>query len=56
MTTERAALRTLIVDDEPLAVERLQVLCARLDDIVLVGTAGESLERDQTSWRMSRSR
>ncbi|MEO7054776.1 MAG: LytTR family DNA-binding domain-containing protein [Rhizomicrobium sp.] len=32
-------LRTLIVDDEPLAVERLQILCARIPDIALVGTA-----------------
>jgi two-component system response regulator AlgR len=32
-------LKTLIVDDEPLAVERLQILCARLADIQLVGTA-----------------
>jgi len=32
-------LRTLIVDDEPLAVERLQILCAGLDRIALVGTA-----------------
>jgi two-component system response regulator AlgR len=32
-------LKTLIVDDEPLAVERLQILCARLPDIQLVGTA-----------------
>ena len=34
-------LRTLIVDDEPLAVERLQVICARLDGISVVGTAGD---------------
>jgi two-component system, LytTR family, response regulator AlgR len=32
-------LRTLIVDDEPLAVERLQILCARIGGISLVGTA-----------------
>jgi two-component system response regulator AlgR len=32
-------LRTLIVDDEPLAVERLQLLCAREPGITLVGTA-----------------
>jgi two-component system response regulator AlgR len=32
-------LRTLIVDDEPLAIERLQILCARIADISLVGTA-----------------
>ena len=35
------ALRTLIVDDEPLAVERLQILCARIPDITLVGTAAD---------------
>jgi two-component system, LytTR family, response regulator AlgR len=35
------ALRTLIVDDEPLAVERLQILCARIADITLVGTAAD---------------
>jgi two-component system response regulator AlgR len=32
-------LRTLIVDDEPLAVERLQILCARITGLNLVGTA-----------------
>lgn len=32
-------LRTMIVDDEPLAVERLQMLCAREPRIELVGTA-----------------
>jgi two-component system response regulator AlgR len=35
-------LRTLIVDDEPLAIERLQILCARIPRISLVGTAMES--------------
>ena len=34
-------LRTLIVDDEPLAVERMQVICARLDGISVVGTASD---------------
>lgn len=34
-------LRTLIVDDEPLAVERLQILCARLAALQLVGTAAD---------------
>lgn len=29
----------MIVDDEPLAVERLQILCARIADISLVGIA-----------------
>ena len=32
-------LRVLIVDDEPLAIERLQLLLARLDGVTLVGTA-----------------
>ena len=32
-------LDTLIVDDEPLAVERLQLLCARVPGLRLVGTA-----------------
>jgi two-component system response regulator AlgR len=34
-------LRTLIVDDEPLAVERMQVICARIDDLMVVGTASD---------------
>lgn len=34
-------LRTLIVDDEPLAVERTQVICAELDTIRVVGTASD---------------
>ncbi|WP_088310458.1 LytR/AlgR family response regulator transcription factor [Novosphingobium sp. B 225] len=32
-------LRTLIVDDEPLAIERMQVICAALSQIAVVGTA-----------------
>ncbi len=36
-----APLRTLIVDDEPLAVERMQVICARLKDLAVVGTASD---------------
>lgn len=35
------ALRTLIVDDEPLAVERLQIVCAGLPDLAVVGTASD---------------
>jgi two-component system response regulator AlgR len=38
MTATRP-LRTLLVDDEPLAVERLQILCARVAGLQLVGTA-----------------
>lgn len=34
-------LRTLIVDDEPLAVERIQVICAQLGAINVVGTASD---------------
>ena len=36
-----APLRTLIVDDEPLAVERMQVICARLTDLQVIGTASD---------------
>ena len=32
-TENDGALRTLIVDDEPLAVERMQVICAKLKDL-----------------------
>ncbi|QZH76193.1 MAG: response regulator transcription factor [Erythrobacter sp.] len=40
-------LRTLIVDDEPLAVERMQVLCAEIPQLTVIGTAndGESALR-----------
>jgi DNA-binding LytR/AlgR family response regulator len=34
-------LRTLIVDDEPLAVERMQILCADCAPLTLIGTAGD---------------
>ena len=34
-------LRTLIVDDEPLAIERMQVVCAKLADVQVVGTASD---------------
>ena len=36
-------VRTMIVDDEPLAVERLQLLCAQVDELALVGTAGDGV-------------
>ena len=32
-------LRTLLVDDEPLAIERMQVLCSRITEVDLIGTA-----------------
>ncbi|HYW14693.1 MAG TPA: LytTR family DNA-binding domain-containing protein [Allosphingosinicella sp.] len=34
-------IRFLVVDDEPLAVERLQLLLARMEGVVLAGTASE---------------
>lgn len=34
-------MRTLIVDDEPLAIERLQLICAREPAIEVVGTASD---------------
>src|SRR4051794_40618074 len=34
-------IRTLVVDDEPLAIERLQIICAREPLIDLVGTASD---------------
>lgn len=36
------ALRTLIIDDEPLGVERLQILCGDLPEVRLVGSAGDA--------------
>ena len=39
--TADAPLRTLIVDDEPLAVERTQVICAELETIRVEGTASD---------------
>lgn len=39
--TDTPTLRTLIVDDEPLAVERTQVICAELPAIRVVGTASD---------------
>ncbi len=35
-------LRALAVDDEPLAIERLQILCAQIPEIQLVGTANDA--------------
>ena len=39
--TSVPALRTLIVDDEPLAVERIQVICAEIPTISVIGTASD---------------
>lgn len=38
------ALRTLIVDDEPLALERMQVICRDLPEIEIAGTALDGAE------------
>ena len=38
---EAAAVRVMVVDDEPLAVERLQLLLARLENVSVVGTAND---------------
>ena len=32
-------IKVLVVDDEPLAIERLQLLLARMDGVALAGTA-----------------
>lgn len=34
-------MRTLIVDDEPLAVERMQILCSQIPTLNVVGTASD---------------
>ena len=39
--TEPTSLKTLLVDDEPLAIERLQILCARVPGLNLAGTASD---------------
>lgn len=36
-----AKLRTMIVDDEPLAIERLQIMCSEIPCLNLVGTASD---------------
>jgi DNA-binding LytR/AlgR family response regulator len=41
MTDGTPKLRTLIVDDEPLAVERMQLMCAHQPELELVGTAND---------------
>jgi two-component system response regulator AlgR len=38
---DEPALKTLVVDDEPLATERLQLLLARVGGVDLVGTASD---------------
>lgn len=41
---EPRVLKVLIVDDEPLAVERLQILCAKIEGISLVGTGSDGAQ------------
>lgn len=41
ITVNSAPMRTLIVDDEPLAIERLQLICAKQSAIEVVGTASD---------------
>lgn len=43
-TSAPEALRTLIVDDEPLAAERIQVLCADIKAVTVVGTASDGAQ------------
>ena len=42
--TDTPPLRTLIVDDEPLAVERMQVICAKNGNLAVVGTASDGAQ------------
>jgi len=42
--TDPQPLRTLIVDDEPLAIERLQILAARIPALHVVGTASDGAQ------------
>ncbi len=42
--TDTMPLRTLIVDDEPLAIERLQILAARIPALHVVGTASDGAQ------------
>ncbi len=44
MTETNSTLRTLIVDDEPLAIERLKVICRDLPEIEVAGTALDGAE------------
>ncbi|WP_370190240.1 LytR/AlgR family response regulator transcription factor [Qipengyuania sp.] len=37
-------LKTLIVDDEPLAVERMQVICSKIAELQVVGTASDGAQ------------
>ena len=39
--SDKTILKTLIVDDEPLAVERMEVICAKLPSIDVIGSASD---------------
>lgn len=41
---DTAPLRTLIVDDEPLAIERMMTLCAAIPGLSLIGTASDGAD------------
>lgn len=41
---EGGPLKALIADDEPLAVERLQILCAAIDGLTVTGTATDGAQ------------
>lgn len=40
---DRQVLATLIVDDEPLAIDRLRAICQRLPGVTVVGTASDGV-------------
>ncbi len=42
--TDTATISTLIVDDEPLAVERMRVICDQLPMVSVVGTASDGTQ------------
>jgi DNA-binding LytR/AlgR family response regulator len=44
MTNAPAPLRTIIVDDEPLAIERLQILCGDIAEIELIASASDGAQ------------
>ena len=41
---ETEKLKTPIVDDEPLAVERMQVICSKIGELQVVGTASDGAQ------------
>jgi DNA-binding LytR/AlgR family response regulator len=46
-------LRTVIVDDEPLAIERMKILCAAEPSIEVVGTASDGAEAIRIAEQLS---